>query len=279
MLMSLLATLAKLVTWLFDSGIEFPLSSISNIDLKNCVVSLLVRVGLCLLMKIKCSVAVHFLLVVACQKVSRKSQGCVCVNFVLSLTSVCVVVILLRLLFVLEGGDRVQDLLGRLLQGHGSHLPGRRGGVDGGGEGVDLGHGEPGQGGEHEVEQVLAHVDHDVVVLEDALLDGLTEKKMLINITVKNSRELVDLPIPSPPVSESSKERCGGGEGLGDALGVPVVSVGLDDESLVSDPGSLGDDGGLVIGLVLGLGGGDGDQEEGEQRLEHDDLCEEDVEV
>merc|ERR1719476_201654 len=53
-------------------------------------------------MKIKCSVAVHFACVV-CQKVSRKSQGCVCVNFVLSLTSVCVVVILLRLLFVLEG--------------------------------------------------------------------------------------------------------------------------------------------------------------------------------
>jgi len=178
------------------------------------------------------------------------------VNFVLSLTSVCVVVILLRLLLVLEGGDGVKDLLGRLLQGHGSHLPGRRGGVDGGSEGVDLGHGEPGQGGEHEVEQVLAHVDHDVVVLEDALLDGLT--------------------IPSPPVSESSKKRCGGGEGLGDALGVPVVGVGLDDIGLVSDPGSLGDDGGLVIGL--GLGGGDGDQEEGEQRLEHDDGCEEDVE-
>merc|ERR1719443_2030982 len=67
-------------------------------------------------MKIKCSVAVHFLLVVACQKVSRKRQGCVCVNFVLSLTSVCVVVILLRLLLVLEGGDGVKDLLGRLLQ-------------------------------------------------------------------------------------------------------------------------------------------------------------------
>merc|ERR1719232_1698378 len=56
-------------------------------------------------MKVKCSVAVHFLLVVACQKVSRKSQGCVCVNFVLSLTSVCYLVFLLRLLLVLEGGD------------------------------------------------------------------------------------------------------------------------------------------------------------------------------
>ena len=53
MLKSFLATRAKLVTWLFDSGIESPLSIISNIDLKNCVVSLLVLVvGLCLLMKI-----------------------------------------------------------------------------------------------------------------------------------------------------------------------------------------------------------------------------------
>jgi len=180
MLMSLLATLAKLVIWLFDSGTEFPLSSIFTIDLKNWVVSLLVRIGLCLLMKIKCSVAVHL----ACplsqlsKSISRKSQGSVCVNFVLCLTSVCCVVILLRLLLVLEGGDGVKDLLGRLLQGHGPHLAGHGGGgVDGGGEGVDLGHGEPGQGGEHEVKQVLAHVDHDVVVLEDALLDGLTEKE------------------------------------------------------------------------------------------------------
>ena len=37
MLRSLLATRAKLVTWLFDSGTEFPLSSISKIDLKNFV--------------------------------------------------------------------------------------------------------------------------------------------------------------------------------------------------------------------------------------------------
>ena len=63
MLRSFLATLAKLATWLLDSGIElFPLSSLSKIDLKNCVeVSLLVLLCLfCLLMKIKCSVAVHF---------------------------------------------------------------------------------------------------------------------------------------------------------------------------------------------------------------------------
>ena len=34
---------------------------------------------------------------------------------------------------------------------------------------VDLGGGEPGQRGEHVVEQVLPHVDHDVLVLEDAV--------------------------------------------------------------------------------------------------------------
>jgi len=76
-------------------------------------------------------------------------------------------------------------------------------------------------------------------------------------------KKFLNSPIPSPPVSEATKERCGGGEGLGDPLGVPVVGVRLDDEGLVSDPGSLGDDGGLVIGLVLGLGGGDGDEGEG----------------
>ena len=103
-------------------------------------------------------------------------------NIVLCLTRSRRVDILLRLLLVLEGGDGVKDLLGGLLQGHGPHLAGRRGRVDGGGEGVDLGHREPGQGGEHEVEQVLAHVDHDVVVLEDALLDGLTEKERIVII-------------------------------------------------------------------------------------------------
>ena len=35
--------------------------------------------------------------------------------------------------------------------------------------GVNLRDCEPGQRGEDEVEEVLAHVDHDVVVLEDAL--------------------------------------------------------------------------------------------------------------
>ena len=34
---------------------------------------------------------------------------------------------------------------------------------------VDLGDGEPGERREDKVEKVLSHVDHDVVVLEDAL--------------------------------------------------------------------------------------------------------------
>lgn len=68
MLRSLLATLAKLVTWLFDSGIESPLSSMSKMDLKNCCVSLFVRVGFCLVMKIKCSVVCRFVLSCDCVK-------------------------------------------------------------------------------------------------------------------------------------------------------------------------------------------------------------------
>ena len=94
-------------------------------------------------------------------------------------------------------------------------------------------------------------------------------------------KKYVHLPVPSPPVAESSKERCGGGQGLNDPLGVPVVCVRLD-PGRVSDPGTLGDDGGLhrgVIRLVLGLGGGDGDQEEAEQQLEHGDVCVLSVEV
>ena len=105
---------------------------------------------------------------VACHKVSQY----VCVNFVLG-HELDLFSILLRLLLVLEGRDGVKDLLGGLLQGDGPHLPGRGGGVHGGGEGVDLGHGEPGQGREHEVEQRLANADHDVLVLKQANLHVL----------------------------------------------------------------------------------------------------------
>ena len=74
----------------------------------------------------------------------------------------------MSLLELLEG---IQDLVGSLHDGEAPHVAGL---VDPAGEGVDLTDCEPGQGGEHEVEQVLPHVDHDVVVLEDALLDDIT---------------------------------------------------------------------------------------------------------
>ena len=44
-------------------------------------------------------------------------------------------------------------------------------------QGVDLADSEPSQGGEHKVEQVLANMDHDVLILKDSLLHNLTEKK------------------------------------------------------------------------------------------------------
>ena len=71
--------------------------------------------------------------------------------------------------------EGVKDLVGGLLQTEAPHLP-PGGGVHGGGEGVDLGHGEPGQGREHEVEERLAHADHDVLVLEQANLHVLPER-------------------------------------------------------------------------------------------------------
>ena len=88
-------------------------------------------------------------------------------------------IFLLGFLFVSSEG--VKDLISSLTDGDGSHLSAV---IDSSCEGVDLTDCEPGQGGEHEVEQVLSHVDHDVVVLEDSLLDSLTEKIMLIIICV-----------------------------------------------------------------------------------------------
>ena len=75
------------------------------------------------------------------------------------------------LVFVFESSDGVKDLVSGLTDGDGSHLSAV---IDSSGERVDLTDCEPGQGGEHEVEQVLSHVDHDVVVLEDALFDDIT---------------------------------------------------------------------------------------------------------
>ena len=68
--------------------------------------------------------------------------------------------------------EGVEDLVGGLLEAEAPHLP-PGAGVHGGGEGVDLGHGEPGQRREHEVEQGLANADHDVLVLEQTNLHVL----------------------------------------------------------------------------------------------------------
>ena len=76
---------------------------------------------------------------------------------------------------VLELVEGVEDLVGGLLQAEAPHLP-PGGGVNGGGEGVDLGHGEPGQRREHEVKQRLANADHDVLVLEQANLHVLPKR-------------------------------------------------------------------------------------------------------
>ena len=75
------------------------------------------------------------------------------------------------LVFLLVSSEGVKNLISSLADGDGSHLSAV---IDSSCEGVDLTDCEPGQGGEHEVEQVLPHVDHDVVVLEDALFDDIT---------------------------------------------------------------------------------------------------------
>ena len=77
---------------------------------------------------------------------------------------------------MLESSDRVQNLVSSLADGDGSHGSSIDR-VDSSSEGVDLTEEEPGQGSEDEVEQILANVDHDVLVLEDSLLDNLTERR------------------------------------------------------------------------------------------------------
>ena len=80
---------------------------------------------------------------------------------------------------MLESSDRVQNLVSSLADGDGSHGSSFDR-VDSSSEGVDLTEEEPGQGSEDEVEQILANVDHDVLVLEDSLLDNLTERRKKI---------------------------------------------------------------------------------------------------
>ena len=74
--------------------------------------------------------------------------------------------------FLLVSSEGFKDLISGLTDGDGSHLSPV---IDPGSEGVDLADCEPRQGGEHEVEQVLPDVDHDVVVLPDPILDDIPE--------------------------------------------------------------------------------------------------------
>ena len=94
---------------------------------------------------------------------------------VLEITS-CVTASVL-LVLVLERPDGLQHVVRGLADGEAPLLPP----VHVRGEAVDLTDREPGQRGEDEVEEVLAHVDHDVLVLEDALLDHVPGEKENVN--------------------------------------------------------------------------------------------------
>ena len=83
--------------------------------------------------------------------------------------------ICLLLVLVLEGPDGVKDLVGGLADGDGPHVPACAVAAQVGRQGEDLAEGEPGEGREHEVEQVLTNMDHDVIILEDSFLDCFTE--------------------------------------------------------------------------------------------------------
>ena len=72
--------------------------------------------------------------------------------------------------FILHHG--LHHILGSLGE---SEWPHGSSSVDSRGQGVDLTDGEPGQGGEDEVEEVLTNTNHDVLVLEDTSLDNLPE--------------------------------------------------------------------------------------------------------
>ena len=122
------------------------------------------------------------------------------------------------LVFLFVSSEGVKDLISRLTDGDGSHLSAV---IDSSGERVDLTDCEPGQGGEHEVEQVLPHVDHDVVVLEDALFDDITKNncKSALWIVLKI---FLNLPVPGPPIAQTGKEALGC---VKYSLGNPVVLI------------------------------------------------------
>ena len=111
---------------------------------------------------------------------------------VLEITS-CVTASVL-LVLVLERPDGLQHVVRGLADGEAPLLPP----VHVRGEAVDLTDREPGQRGEDEVEEVLAHVDHDVLVLEDALLDHVPG--------MKENGNTADVNLMSTYLSQPQKE-------------------------------------------------------------------------
>ena len=86
----------------------------------------------------------------------------------------------LFLIFVFKLSDGIQNFISSLSDGESSLLPSAGSSLGSGG--VDLADCEPGKGAEHEVKQVLSNVDHDVLVLEDSLLNNFPEKWEYIKI-------------------------------------------------------------------------------------------------
>ena len=119
--------------------------------------------------------------------------------------------------FLLVSSEGIKDLISGLTDGDGSHLSPV---IDPGSEGVDLADCEPGQGGEHEVEQVLTDVDHDVVILEDALFDDITKNNCKSGLIIV--RIFLNLPVPGPPIAQTGKEALGC---VKYSLGNPVVFI------------------------------------------------------
>ena len=81
----------------------------------------------------------------------------------------------LFLVTFLEVLDGLQYLISGLGEGDALATSGEVG-LAGQAGAVDLRHQEPGQGGEDKIEKVLADVDHNVVVSEDAIENSLSVK-------------------------------------------------------------------------------------------------------
>ena len=75
--------------------------------------------------------------------------------------------------------DGFQDFISSVCNGERSSRSGCISGSGLGSQGVDLADGEPSEGGEHKVEQVLTNMDHDVLILEDSFLHNFAKKRKI----------------------------------------------------------------------------------------------------